>query len=98
MLDAILTAIPSRDFTLDQPDTAWRVLKRRWKDAEVYLIFNEQAIPATHTVTLTTPANRIEVWNPQTAAITPAPTLKSPTGPQLTIALQPYETRVLVVR
>jgi hypothetical protein len=98
ILQAILSAVPERDITLDQPDTAWRILKRRWKDADVYLLFNEQATPATHTITLTSPAKKVEIWDPQTGQITPALTLKSPTGPQLTLTLQPYETRVLVAR
>jgi hypothetical protein len=98
MLQAILSAIPSQTIALDVPDTAWRVMKRRWKDADVYLLFNEQAGAGTHTVTLTGSGKRVEVWDPQTGEITPVAALKSPDGWKLTMTLQGFETRVLVIR
>jgi hypothetical protein len=97
ILQAILSAVPKRDVTLDVPDTALRVMKRHWKDADVYLFFNEGADPATHTVTLTGAGKRIEVWDPQTGEITPAVAAKSADGLKLTMTLQGFETRVLVV-
>ena len=97
ILQAILSAVPKRDVTLDVPDTALRVMKRRWKDADVYLFFNECADPATHTVTFTSPGKRIDVWDPQTGEITPAVALRSADGLKLTMTLQSYETRVLVM-
>jgi hypothetical protein len=97
-LQAILSALPPRQIALDQPDPAWRVIQRRWKDADVYLFFNEQAAAATHTVALPGPGRRIEVWDPQTGEIAPTSALKSPAGLQLTLALQGYETRVLVMQ
>jgi hypothetical protein len=97
-LQAILAAVPPRDVVLDQPDTAWRVMKRRWKDADLYLFFNEQADPSTHEVTLAGPGKRIEVWNPQTGETTPAAALKSAGGVKLTMTLHGFETQVLVVR
>jgi hypothetical protein len=97
-LQAILSALPPRQIALDQPDPAWRVIQRRWKDADVYLFFNEQAAAATQTVALPGPGRRIEVWDPQTGEIAPTSALKSPAGLQLTLALQGYETRVLVMQ
>jgi hypothetical protein len=97
-LQAILSAIPKRDVVLDLPDTAWRVMKRRWKDADVYLFFNEGTDAATHAVTLSGVGRRIEVWDTQTAEITPAAAVKSADGLTLTMTLQGFETRVLVVR
>jgi hypothetical protein len=97
-LQAILSAIPERDVALDMPDAAWRVMKRRWKDVDVYLFFNEGAGAATHAVTLAGRGKRIEIWDPQTAEISPAPAGASADGLKLTMMLQGFETRVLVVR
>ena len=53
MLQAILAAIPERGVTLDRSDTAWRVMRRRWKRSpDVYLFFNEGPAESNHTVTL----------------------------------------------
>jgi beta-galactosidase GanA len=98
MLQAILSAIPERDIALDRPDTVWRIMKRRWKDADVYLIFNEGAAASTHTVSFIGRGKKVEVWDPQTGKITPMMTLKSIDGLKVSIALQGFETRVLVLR
>ena len=98
MLQAILSAIPERDLALDRPDTAWRIMKRRWKDADVYLIFNEGAAASTHTVSFIGQGKKMEVWDPQTGGITPVTTLKSIDGLKASIALQGFEARVLVAR
>ena len=45
MLEAVLAAIPERNLALDRPDTAWRIQRRRWKDADVFLLFNEGSSP-----------------------------------------------------
>jgi hypothetical protein len=98
MLQAILSAITVRDVTLDRSDTAWRIMKRRWKDADVYLFFNEGAAAATHTVSFIGRGKKLEVWDPQTGKITPLMALKSTDGSKVGIALQGFETRVLVLR
>ena len=97
-LQAILSAIPTQTIVLDVPDTALRVMKRRWKDADVYLLFNERAEAGTHTVTLAGSGKRVEVWNSETGEITPTAAVQSPDGWKLTMTLQGFETRVLVIR
>jgi hypothetical protein len=98
LLQAILSAVPERDIALDRPDTAWRIMKRRWKDADVYLIFNEGAAASTHTVSFTGAGNKMEVWDPQTGRITPMTAQKSIDGLTVSLALQGFEARVLVLR
>jgi hypothetical protein len=98
MLEAILSAVPERDAVLDQPDSAWRVMKRRWRDADVFLLFNERGDAATRTVTLSGRGKRIEVWDPQTGEITPAAAIHSAGGLKVTMTLQGFETRVFVTR
>jgi hypothetical protein len=73
-------------------------MKRRWKDADVVLFFNEGAAASTHTVSLTGRGKKMEVWDPQMGKITPLMAQKSTDGVKVSIALQGYETRVLVLR
>jgi hypothetical protein len=98
MLQAILSAIPERDIALDRSDTAWRIMNRRWKDADVYLIFNEGAAASTRTVSFIGRGKKMEAWDPQTGKITPMVALKSIDGLKVSIALKGFETCVLVLR
>jgi hypothetical protein len=95
---AALKSIPAQDAALDTPNTAVRMMHRKLKDAEVYLLFNESAAAISHRVLFSGKNQRIETWDPQTGAVTP---LKADSAlGHLTVPLQlaPYETRVLVVR
>jgi hypothetical protein len=98
VFQAILSGIPEQEVSLDRPDSAWRVMTRRWKDAEVYLLFNEGAAPATRTVSFIGRGRKMEVWNPQTGQIEPVPAVRSAEGMKVDVALQGFETRVLVMR
>ncbi len=88
ILTALKTIAP-QDATLDTPDPAVRLIHRKLADAEVYLFFNESAAPTSHTIRFKTKPRSIEVWNPETGAVTSS-------SPALN--LKPYETRVMVVR
>jgi alpha-L-rhamnosidase len=98
MLRAILAAIPEREIALDRPDAAWRILKRRWRDADVYLIFNEGAAAATHTVSFPGRGKKMEAWDPQTGTITTMVSQKSMDRLKVSLALKGYATSVLVLR
>ncbi len=52
----------------------------------------------THTVTLTGSGKRVEVWDSETGEIMPTAAVQSPDGWKLTMTLQGFETRVLVIR
>jgi alpha-L-rhamnosidase len=95
---AVSAAIPQPDMVLDSPDTALRMMKRRLKDADVYLFFNEGAQASSHAVTLRSEGRRVEIWDPQTAAITPLKATSGKGSVKVQLALKPYETRVLVIR
>jgi hypothetical protein len=99
LLQSILSAIPEREITLERADTAWRITKRHWKDADVYLFFNEGAAASTHTVSFTGRGKKtVELWDPQTGQIEPMTALKTVDGLKVSFALQGFETRVLVLR
>jgi hypothetical protein len=95
---AVRTAIASPDVMLDKPDTALRYTRRRLKDADVYLFFNEGPVSSSHTVTLRGDAKRIENWDPQTAKITANNATYSKGSAKIQLELQPYETRVIIAR
>jgi hypothetical protein len=92
-----LNAIPAQDATLETPDTAVRLMHRKLKDAEVFLLFNESAAPVQHTLHLAGGSRNIEQWAPQTghsSSIQVKPGHNGGSGVPLTLA--PYETRVII--
>jgi alpha-L-rhamnosidase len=95
---ALRAAVTAPTVKLDKPDTALRVMKRRWADADVYLFFNEGAQPGEHAVTLRSHGTAVETWDAQTGAVAAAKAKL--VGGQLVVELdlKPYETTVLVVR
>jgi hypothetical protein len=95
---AVQTAVPSPDVALDKPDNALRIMHRRLKDADVYLLFNEGPEDSTHALTLRGNGKRVEIWDPQTASISPVNSRPSKGAVDIQIKLKPYETEVLVTR
>jgi len=95
---AVSAAVPLPDVTLDTSDTALRIIRRRLKDADVYLFFNEGPEALSRAVTVRSEGKTAELWDVQTAKIV---TTKA-TGEKGTIRMQldmkPYETTVLIVR
>jgi hypothetical protein len=95
---AVRTVVPSPDVTVDKPDTALRYMRRRLKDADVYLFFNEGPDASSHTVTLRSDGLRVELWDPQTGKIAPLNAAKAKNALTVQLAIGAYETKVLVVR
>ncbi|MFZ2023090.1 MAG: glycosyl hydrolase [Terracidiphilus sp.] len=95
---ALRAAVTAPTVKMDKPDTALRVMKRRWADADEYLFFNEGAQASEHAVTLPSHGRAAETWDAQTGAVTA--TKAKLVGGQLVVELdlKPYETIVLVVR
>lgn len=62
IMHAVSAAVPLPDVMLDKPDTALRYTRRRLKDADVYLFFNEGATPLGHSVTLRSDGKSAESW------------------------------------
>ncbi len=96
ILDAVKAAAQPTVRT-DGAETALLVMKRRWKDADVYLLFNEGAQPLDIPVTLSSAPGRAQLWDPQSGSVTALASRRS--GGFLTVDLQfaPYATRVVVV-
>ena len=98
MVHAVSVAVPAPDVALDKADTALRTLRRRLKDADVYLFFNEGAEASSHTMTLRSEGRRAEIWDPQTGKITAAKATSAKGAVKIQLELKPYETSVVVVR
>jgi hypothetical protein len=98
VLAAISSAVIEPAVQLDSPDTALKVMKRRWKDADVYLFFNEGDQESEHTVTLFSKGHLVKAWDPQSG--TRALVESTQEGWHLAVQLKmhPYETQLLVVR
>jgi hypothetical protein len=95
---AVNAAVPSPDVALDKPDTALRTMRRRLKDADVYLFFNEGAETSSHVLTLRSEGRRAEVWDPQTGKIATARATSEQGAVKIRLDLRPYETSAVVVR
>jgi hypothetical protein len=98
VLAAVNAAVIAPVIRLDEEDTALRAMKRRWKDADVYLFFNEGAQASDHTVTLLSKGRIAEIWDPQTTTVTPLQSSRVGKNLAVQLKLQPYETRFIVVR
>jgi hypothetical protein len=98
VLAAVNSAVIVPTVRLDNADTALRVMKRRWKNADVYLFFNEGAQASDHEVTLMSKGRVVEAWDPQTGTVAPLPSTRKGGNTLVQLKLQAYETRVIVVR
>jgi alpha-L-rhamnosidase len=98
LLAAVTSAVAGPTVRFDLPDTALRVMKRRWKDADVYLFFNEGAQVSNHAMTLMSKGHGAETWDAQTGAITRLRSTRRAGHLTVQLHLQPYETQVVVVR
>jgi hypothetical protein len=98
ILNAVTTVVGLQAITLDTPDTTLRYMKRRLKDSDVYLLFNEGATPDTHAITFHTDAQMIEIWNPETGSVSAAISTRGEGTMIIQLAMKPYATTVLMVR
>jgi hypothetical protein len=73
-------------------------MRRRLKDADVYLLFNEGQEASSHAMTLRSKGRRAEIWDPQTGKITAAKSTSAMGAVKIQVELKPYETCVVVVR
>jgi hypothetical protein len=95
---AVKAAVSSPDVALHTPDAALRYIRRRLKNADVYLFFNEGAEASSDVITLRSEGRRAEIWDPQTGKITAAKATIANSAVKIQLELKPYETRVVVVR
>jgi hypothetical protein len=95
---AVSKAVLAHDVSLATASTALRYMRRRLKDADVFLFFNEGAENFTSNVTVRSDGRRIERWDPQTGTTTVIAATGQNGSMTVPLSLKPYETSVLVVR
>lgn len=98
MRAAVQAAIGQDDLVLATPSTALRYIHRELADARVFLLFNESAAALDDAVTLRGRGDRVEAWDPQSAATTPVASTAVPGGRRVGLTLASHATRVLVLR
>ena len=98
---ATMRAIMTREpLKLKTPQTALRVTTRRLKDASLYFLFNESAMPLDDEITVRNSGGHADIWDAETGTVkTIQAKRSSPNGsPRIALRLPPYATEILVVR
>lgn len=91
-------AVAQTDVRLEESDRSLRVMTRRLKDAEVYVLFNEGPQSLAEKATLGTKGHRVEQWDAQTGKVERIASQGAKSGVSVKLDLKAYEMRVLVVR
>jgi hypothetical protein len=98
VVEGIVSAVAAPSVQSAVPDTALRVMKRKWRDADVYLLFNEGSAAIDHPVTLSGEGRIAEAWDAQTGQVAPIAQKHSAGHATIQLRLQPYEATVIVLR
>ena len=98
--DAVGATIGVADVAVDAKTTALRVMKRRLKDSDVYVFFNESAAAIAPVVTFQNDAQLVEEWDTGTGKVESAVSMRDEPGKKISVklGLKPYEVRVLMLR
>jgi len=93
----ILKALPKPDVMLEQSCPAIKYTHRRWRDAELYMFFNESHEKQTRKATLAG-SGQLQLWDPTSGRIEPLADASSENGfVHLTLELEPYQTIFIVI-
>ncbi len=95
---ALRSVVKEPDVSFEKPQGALRVMKRRLKDADVYLLFNEGPQVLNGKVLLHGTGKRVEQWDAATGEITEVNAAGKASERSVKLSLNAYEARVLVVR
>jgi hypothetical protein len=94
---AVVAALPTPDFVLDQPCPEIRYNHRAWSDADLYFIFNQSDQEQKETALLAG-RGRAQVWDLSTGTIHPMFDAKAQGARiRLPLILEPYEARVIII-
>lgn len=97
LTDKVQAALPAPDVLLDQPCADLKVMHKRWKDADVYFLFNEIKEPVSRQVTLAGKGT-VQRWITHTGRIETLVTDSASDGMvRLSLDFRPYEAKLLVI-
>lgn len=98
VLKALYKTVGQPTVQLNQPNSALRVMHRHWKNAEVYLLFNEGSASLSRRATLFASGHKVEMWNAQSGTIESVPYTRFNGHITVALHLKPYATGFLVVQ
>jgi len=93
---AVLTALPSQDVMLDSPCSDLKVMHKKWKDADVYFLFNEIKEPVSRKVTLAGQGTA-QHWDTRTGATKSLAGVARNGKIELDLGFEPYEAKLVVL-
>lgn len=97
-LSSLIKALPSSDFELKEPCKSIKYTHRKWKDADMYFIFNESDDHQNLNVSLEG-KGKVQIWNAITGKITNiSGEAKNDTYIETKLNLAPLETKFIVIR
>jgi hypothetical protein len=96
--DALHSVVKQGDVVLESPDTSLRVMKRRLKDADVYVLFNEGPHTLSQRALLHSSGKQVEEWDAQTGRVAEVRASGKSGARTIELQLNGYEGRILVVR
>lgn len=79
-------------------NSSLRVMTRRLKDAEVYVLFNEGPQSLAEKALLHADGRRVQQWDARTGKVEQITLQRAKRGVTVNLELKPYEMRLLVVR
>lgn len=95
--DSVLKALPASDFVLDKPCKHIKYTHRKWKDADLYFIFNESEENQSFNVELSGAGN-VQVWDAMTGEISDITNVDNIEDGVITpLNFKPWETKFIVV-
>ena len=98
LTQSILESLPEPDFKIDRSIPEIKYLHRKWKDADLFFIFNEGKQMQTFDAVLIS-SGKTEIWDPFTGAITPLKEVSQDKGKlKVVITLDAWETKFLIIR
>jgi hypothetical protein len=98
ILKAVVQSLGPLDVALDTPDPALKVMKRRLKDSDVYLFFNEGPTASTHAITFRNDGQLVEQWNPESGKVSAVLSTRAEGSLTVPLKLAPYQTTILMLR
>jgi len=94
---SILDALPRPDVVPDRPCPALRALHRKWRDADLYFLFNEGEEPLSSRVELEG-SGRAQRWDAYTGGIAEMPSAAAAEGRRtVELELAPHGTEFVVI-
>jgi hypothetical protein len=95
---AVDAVVRQPDIRLLDANSSLRVMTRRLKDAEVYVLFNEGPQAMAERASLHLAGHRVEQWDAGSGKVERIASQRINGGVTVELDLKPYEMRVLLVR